>query len=80
MSDLVRCDKCGCEIPERVNKKKKMFGLLTETWEEKHYTYMWNDDLWSNHTYDGKKSFHLCWNCANALKDWLNSSNRCKDI
>ena len=71
MSELLRCDKCKCEIPEKTNEKKKLLGLLTEEWEEKHYVYMWNDDLWTTKTNSGKKHFHLCGNCMKKLNEWL---------
>ena len=65
MSNLVRCDKCKEELPKKVNKKG-FFNILTKTYEEIQYSWIFDDQKRKF-----KKTFHLCKACSEKLEDWM---------
>jgi hypothetical protein len=69
MSDLIRCDKCKKELPERVIKKRRLFSDLHEY--KNYWKYTWDGRYIENDTKNHTRSFHLCDNCKNDLFKWL---------
>jgi hypothetical protein len=57
---LIRCTKCGKEIPSKLKKKFKFLWWFLE-----YYTY--ENAYWESHDF----GIHLCLDCMKLFKKWL---------
>jgi len=67
MSDIIRCDKCKEELPQKVVKKKRLFGLLKGEYKEKYYSAIYEGSYTHTETFE----FHICGKCFEKFKLWL---------
>lgn len=75
MSDLIRCDKCGVELPKKIVERRKLLFFLKIEYSERVYSILLGRDVRSDHT----KYFHLCKGCHDELLNWLTIVNDTKE-
>lgn len=69
MSDIIKCDKCGEELPKKIQRKYNFFSVLRREHTEKYFSFILDRTIEKTI----EKKFHLCKKCNEKLEMWLNN-------